>query len=110
MIFYLEKNALLKFNMFGINSFHQVKEIAEGYTNWALGREDELSEARMKICRECPLYNEDTDRCDSGRGINIKTEELVKYPGKDIVMGCGCKMQPKSKSPSSKCVLNKWEI
>jgi len=28
-----------------------VKEIAEGWANYALGREKELSESRMVICR-----------------------------------------------------------
>ena len=46
--------------MFG-KLLKQGKQIVEGWTNYALGKEQELSEARMKICRECPLYNKDTD-------------------------------------------------
>lgn len=94
--------------MFGINSFHQVKEIAEGYTNWALGRENDLADKRMTICLKCPLYNSATDKCDSSRGINTKTGEVVKYPGEDIVMGCGCVMSAATRSTSKKCVLGKW--
>lgn len=96
--------------MFGINSIEQVGEIATGYTNYLLGREQELSEKRMAICRECPLYNKDTDRCDSKRGINTKTGELVYLPGKDVVMGCSCKLAAKTKSPSSKCPRGIWPV
>ena len=94
--------------MFGINSVQQVKEIAQGYTNWALGKEEELSQERMKICKECPLYNVSKDKCDGSRGINTKTGEIVKYPGKDVVMGCGCYLNKKTRVMSAKCVLNKW--
>lgn len=94
--------------MFGINSVDQVKQIAEGWTNYALGREKELSESRMKICRECPLYNTDKDTCDSKRCWDKANEKLVNYPGKDIICGCSCYMTKKTASPSAHCVLGKW--
>lgn len=94
--------------MFGINSLEQVKQIAQGYTNWALGREDELSAKRLAICRECPLYDADTDRCSNKRGMNTVTGEIVSLPGENIVMGCGCYMKKKSRVLSAKCVLKKW--
>ena len=67
--------------MFGINSLEQVKQIAQGYTNWALGREEELSAKRLVICRECPLYDSTVDKCSNKRGINTITGELVSLPG-----------------------------
>lgn len=96
--------------MFGANitSIEQVGQIVEGWTNDLLGREQELSDKRMAICRECPLYNEKTDRCDGKRGINTKTGELVQYPGPDIIMGCNCYCLRKTKSKRAKCVLGKW--
>ena len=94
--------------MFGVNSVTQVKEIAEGWTNYALGREKELSESRMKICRECPLYNAEKDTCDSKKCWDKESEKLVDYPGKNIVCGCGCYMKKKTSSPSSHCILKKW--
>ena len=47
--------------MFGI-SLNTIGQITEGWTNDFLGREQELSDMRMKICRECPLYDETADR------------------------------------------------
>ena len=94
--------------MFGINSFEQVQEIAEGWTNDLLGREQELSDKRMAICRKCPLYNEKTDRCDSKRCYNTETGEITQYPGPNIICGCGCYLGPKTRSKRSKCPMSKW--
>lgn len=94
--------------MFGITSTKQLQQIAEGWTNYALGREEELSNERMKICRECPLYNEETDRCDSKRCYNKETGELNDLPQKGFICGCNCLMKKKTRSVSSKCVLGKW--
>lgn len=94
--------------MFGINSTEQIKQIAEGWTNDLLGREQELSDKRMKICKECPIYDENADRCDSKKCLNKETGEITQYPGKATVCGCGCYMKKKTRVPSSHCVLNKW--
>lgn len=94
--------------MFGINNWQQIKDIAEGWTNYALDRESELSEIRMKVCRKCPLYNNENDRCDASRCINVKTGKMEMGPGKDIVCGCNCYVSKKSRVLNAKCVLNKW--
>jgi len=94
--------------MFGINNLHQIKEIAEGYTNWALDRESELAEKRMTICKECPIYNPDTDRCDSKKCYNKETGDITNIPSSVTVCGCGCYMNKKVRSVTSKCVLGKW--
>lgn len=94
--------------MFGINSVEQLGQIAEGWTNDLLGREKELSESRMKICRECPLYNSEKDTCDSKRCWDKEKEKLVDYPGKNVVCGCGCFVKKASRVPSKKCVMNRW--
>jgi hypothetical protein len=40
--------------MFGVN----VKQIVEGHVNELLGREQELSQSRLKICKKCSLYSD----------------------------------------------------
>lgn len=94
--------------MFGINNVEQAKQIAEGWTNYALGREQELSESRMKICKECPLYNSEKDTCDSKKCWDTEEDKLVDYPGKTVICGCGCYCKKKSRVPSAKCVLDRW--
>ena len=94
--------------MFGINSFDQIGDIVEGYTNYALGKEDDLYEKRIKICRQCPLYNKEKDKCDSKKCWDKINKKLVDYPGKDIICGCGCIMSKAGRATSKKCVLGKW--
>lgn len=95
--------------MFGENVFEQVGNILEGHYNELVGKEQDLSESRMKICRECPLF---TDRlggvCDSKKCWDTNKKELVSAPGKRIICGCGCRLLAKTKLPRAKCVLNKW--
>lgn len=94
--------------MFGINSFEQIGQIAEGWTNDFLGKEQELSDMRMKICRKCPLYNKETDRCDSKKCYNKETGELSTSPGNGFICGCGCYMAKASRVKNKKCVLGRW--
>ena len=97
--------------MFGINNFEQAKQIAEGWTNYALGREQELSESRMKICRKCPLYTIKSSIgavCDSKKYYNPKTGETSNFPESGFINGCGCKLEAKSRVSNAKCPLKKW--
>ena len=93
--------------MFGI-SLNTIGQIAEGWTNDFLGKEQELSDMRMKICRKCPLYNKETDRCDSKKCWDIKQNKLADAPGKDVICGCQCIISKKSRVPNAKCVLSRW--
>ena len=55
--------------------------------NKNLGRvENEMSESRMSICRECPEYISLTHQCKE----------------------CGCIMNAKTKLPNAECPLGKW--
>ena len=95
--------------MFGINDFSQVEDILEGHYNELVGKEQDLSERRMNICTECPLF---TDKfggiCDSKKCFDTNKKELVSTSGKGIICGCGCRLQAKTKLPRAKCVLSKW--
>ena len=94
--------------MFGINSMEQVGQIAEGWTKHALGITPDFAEERMKICKQCPLYNKEKDTCDKKRCWDKENQSVVSYPGKNIVCGCGCYMRAASKVLHKKCVLGKW--
>lgn len=95
--------------MFGENVLEQVGQIAEGWTNDFLGKEQELSDMRMKICRKCPLYDEEKDRCSSKRCYNKETGELSTAPEKGFICGCGCFISKKSRVRNAKCVLGYWD-
>lgn len=96
--------------MFGINSFHQVKEIAEGHWNEFTGKEQDLSKQRLEICSTCPLISETAlgPICDSSKCWDTINEKVVSYPGENIVCGCGCRLQAKTSLKNAKCVLGKW--
>ena len=94
--------------MFGINSFEQVGQIAEGHFKEITKQENELYESRIKICRECPLFSHNTleDVCDAKKCWD--GNKVVKYSGPDIICGCGCRLDAKARVRGAKCVLNKW--
>ena len=94
--------------MFGINSFEQVGQIAEGHFKEITKQENELYESRIKICRECPLFSHNAlgDVCDAKKCWD--GNKVVKYPGPDVVCGCGCRLDAKARVRGAKCVLNKW--
>lgn len=90
--------------MFGIG------QIVKGHYNEFLNKEQELSEKRLKICRECPLYREGPlgPVCDSRKCYNSETKEISSYPKDNFICGCGCRLKAKTTLENAKCVLNKW--
>ena len=69
------------------------KEIAEGWTNKLLKRQQELSEERMKICNTC-------------KHISTKhnTYRLDVHCTK-----CGCTLDAKTRSEKSECPIGLWK-
>ena len=96
--------------MFGVNSFKQAGDIAKGWANDLLGREQELHDLRMAVCKECVLYDPNSKRCNSKKCYNPETGEIRQFPGKGFICGCNCFMEKKSRVPSARCVLNKWPV
>lgn len=84
-------------------------QIIEGHFNEITGKEKTLSEGRLEICRECPLYSESRIGavCDAKKCVS-PTGNITTYPIKDSVCGCGCRLQAKSRLKNAKCVLGKW--
>lgn len=81
--------------------FGQTKQIAEGFYNDLMKRENALHDSRMEICKGCPLFSNafTGPRCD-----NNKTAEKDG----NIIKGCGCFLDKKTRVPGAKCVLGKW--
>lgn len=93
--------------MFGVN----VKHIAKGWANDALGRGEQLYKERIAICRTCPLYKSNSmfgPQCDGSKCLDLKTGEVTHIPGKGRVCGCSCYLDKKTRVKEAKCVLNKW--
>ena len=91
--------------MFGINT----RDIIKGHVNELLGRERDLSERRMKICRSCPLFTDIMGGiCDSKKCVDKTTHKIQHAPGENTICGCSCRMASKSTLKNAKCVLDKW--
>lgn len=77
-------------------------QILEGVMNSVFKREDveEIATKRMKICRNCHLYDTFGDGCVV-KGTQPCCNE--KHGG------CGCSLEFKTRSLSSDCPLNKWK-
>jgi len=95
--------------MFGINSFEQVGDIVEGHIKELVRQENDLANKRLAICRKCPLYSDSLGgKCDNRKCFNTVENKLVNFPGKNVICGCGCRLQAKTRLANSKCVLGKW--
>lgn len=75
-----------------IQIFKNIPKIFEGILNYFLKEEhiEEIAEARLVICAECPLVD--------------RTGEKCLIPGTQPCCGeCGCKLALKARSLSSEC-------
>lgn len=71
---------------------------------------EQLSEKRLAICKDCPLYKEDPygPICNPKKYFNPETEEVSYFPKDGFVKGCNCRLVQKSRNPSNHCVVEKW--
>ena len=87
-----------------------VLDIINGNVNEALEKTNDLSEERMNICRNCPLYKETPmgPICNPNLYINETDKESVSAsPKVGYRRGCGCQIARRSALPTSKCIVSK---
>lgn len=89
-----------------------LKDIILGHLRELTGQGRELSEKRLKICNECPLFNDVLGGiCNPKLCLNPKTGEVASYKKTDdFVRGCGCRVLAKSTLAWAECPANKWPI
>ncbi len=86
-----------------------LKNMIDGYTNLALGKNEEISESRMKICRRCPLFKDTVGGiCNSRLWLNPITGEVKTVAASGFYKGCGCVLKSKTRAPYAKCPAKKW--
>lgn len=89
----------------------QITDIINGHVNEALGKNEELFEQRMKICKECLLYKETAmgPICNPKLYINEADKESVSdRPKIGYKRGCSCRLGSKTRLPHAKCIVLKW--
>lgn len=88
-----------------------MNEIIEGHIKELFNREEELSHARILVCKKCLLYKKDSilgEICNSKLYLNPETNQKSAFPSKGYYSGCGCRLQAKSRLLSAQCPLGKW--
>lgn len=87
----------------------QIEDIIRGHLNELLKRGMALSEARLKICEECPIVKHSNLglMCDHTKWIN-KNNEVAFEPKEGYIRGCGCRMSAKATLEQAHCVIGKW--
>lgn len=69
----------------------------------------DISEKRLKICHECPLYTPKYGGiCNERLWLNPDTGDVSSEKQVGYKNGCGCKLSFKVNNIDSKCPLDKW--
>lgn len=88
-----------------------IKEIMSGTINNVLGKEQNLFDKRITICKECKLFLIDKlfgPVCNHGLFLNPITNTTSKKEESGFYRGCGCILGSKCRSVNSKCPTGKW--
>lgn len=89
-----------------------IKSILEGHFNALKDviskKPNKMSEDRMNICKECPLYVERFKVCNANKWINPETNEVSPFAVEGWVKGCGCILEAKTRVKNEHCIINKW--
>ncbi len=89
---------------------NKIKQIVQGHINEFMGKEDELSEMRMKICKACPLFKTTHvgPICNSALYLNPQTNETKEIPHEGFYRGCSCRLNAKTRLVGAECPAHKW--
>lgn len=87
----------------------ELGNIVKGHANELLGRNKDLSEERLEICRECPIYsNEYGGLCNSKLYFDPNTNQVSSQKRFGYIKGCGCRLKAKTTLKDARCPANKW--
>lgn len=87
-----------------------IKGIIKGHYNELMNNEEELSKARMKICKECPLFKQSEigALCNSALYLDVETNTATSYKKEGTYKGCGCRLNAKTRATDAECPALKW--
>lgn len=88
----------------------QVKDIINGHVNEALGRNQDLFEKRMAICKKCGLYKETPAGpiCNPKLYISKEDKTTISTTQKiGFIRGCSCRLSSKTRVNGARCIVNK---
>lgn len=65
-------------------------------------------ENRWKICRHCPICNQEDAICNGQLYLNPETNDISVSPKEGYIKGCGCLLKMKIPNAKKHCPANKW--
>ena len=86
-------------------------DILQGHINEVLNREEDLSQSRLEICKQCPIYKESKafgPICDSTKYISPDGQDWDNKYHEGWTRGCGCRLKAKSRLKNAHCIIKKW--
>lgn len=89
----------------------QIINIINGHVNEVLGKNEDIKEKRMEICKKCPLYKETSMGPICNPKLYISETDkttVIDRPRIGYKRGCGCRLNAKTRLQNSKCIINKW--
>lgn len=86
-----------------------ILDILEGTSKEILGKDEGLSEKRMKICKECPLYKKTPLGPICNPHLYINADGVVSdRPKLGFRKGCACRLNSKTRLAYAHCIVDKW--
>lgn len=79
--------------------------------NNILGKEEQLYQDRIKICRGCKLLTEESmlgEVCNSKLYLNPSTNTISSTNRPGFYKGCGCVLGSKTRVSNAHCPAGKW--
>lgn len=86
-----------------------VGAIVNGHVNEMLGLNKDISEARLKICKKCPIYSTQFGGiCNGKLYLNPETGDVSTTKKDGYVKGCSCRLNAKTTIITEHCPAKKW--
>lgn len=86
-----------------------ISQIVKGHANELLGLNQDISEIRLNICKQCPIYSSEWGGlCNSKLWLDPNTNQVSLKEKDGYVQGCGCRLLAKTTLPNAKCIAGKW--
>lgn len=89
----------------------QIINIINGHVNEVLGKNEDIKEKRMEICKKCPLYKETSMGPICNPKLYISETDkttVIDRPRIGYKRGCGCALARKTKLSNARCIVLKW--
>ena len=87
----------------------EVGNIIKGHVNELLGLNKDISQIRLEICKQCPLYLDGLrPRCNPNLYMNPKTRDISINKKDGYYKGCGCYLKSKTTIPNAVCPNEQW--